>query len=180
MRINPISMTYNRQSLKSQNNRQQNINFGTFQDKKTDRLTYDLLDVEGDDTGSARETYEYFKNTLFATIKSAKMKSGEDIVYAVMNKKATNKHENKARFDEVAKYYAKQKNDRFNKPAREAGIIDKEPNYLTWIEDFTDARNLHDELWQAEEDYTPPKGKAKTEEKDYDYWHSPDSFPLGT
>jgi len=187
MRINPISMAYTRQNLKSQkqnNTQNQNVSFGKFQDEKTDGLTYKILEVDEDDTGSSKAAYEYFRDTLFATIKTAKDSQGKDFVYVVMNKDVTDKHKNKHRFDEMLED-ARKNNDRFNKylekygrvskyPEFESGLFKKEPNFISAMTDFSTAYNIYEDLWKAEEDYNPPPSKpCEPEPRKEKWWEDP-------
>lgn len=187
MRINPISMTYSCRGYKPQNQnikqrQNQNISFGKFEDEKAEKLTYEVLEVDRIGVSCPREAFTYFKNTEFATIKTAKDKQGKDFPYIVLNKDVTDKHKNKHRFDELLKDYEFYKDTQIGETAEEAGLYDKEPYMLSLLYNTTHAYNIYEDLWEAEEDYTyiPPKTDATEDEgTGYDYWHSMDSWPFG-
>ena len=150
MRINPISVAYNRQNLRPQNQNKQNqtVSFGNFEDKKADRLTYELLGLSAADDDYMYGFYEYLKDCPFVTVKSAKDIKGKDFLYVVMNRDITDKHENKHRFDELFQYRRRWP----DKVAIETGIIDKEPNYLDLLDCVSGICYLHRDLVKAEED----------------------------
>ncbi len=169
MRITPISMAYNRQNLRPQNqNLKQNVSFGNFEnDEIREEAKSTWLNPETDDFNCTRDAFEYLDATPFVTIKKRK-----GIVYAVMNKDVTDKHEFKERFDKVFKNYhdvAIEVDD----AAIEAGLTKSEPYFLTTIKDENMspgrpnklARNLHQDLWAAEVNY---KHESSPKEPEYE------------
>lgn len=149
MRISPINIGYTRQNSRPQN---QNISFGRFADDRARNIAYNYLRVDDDDAFS-RPAFEYLDETPFVTIKSAKNKAGDTFIYAVAERSAIDKHENKSLFDEmIYALYDGLKNLRLNKDAREVGVAD-EPGFLTKLEDYTDTHNLYENFCDCEEGY---------------------------
>lgn len=129
MRINPIGMVYNRQNCKPQKqNNSQNIAFGRFENEEVrNHFRNNVLGAYNDDSilELSRNAFEYLDATPFVTIKRRK-----GITYAVLEKEAVDKHENRDLFHRIEKNYRRSLNTPSNKPAKEAGIIDIEPHFL--------------------------------------------------
>ncbi len=151
MRINPISITYNRQNSRPQNqNNNQNVNFGRFADDEARNIAYDYLKVDESDWHKA--AFDYLDETPFVTIKSA-INKGKTFIYAVAEKRAINKHENKNLFTDMLDWhYSDLAGLRMNKDAREAKVT-SESGFLTTLEDFTDTHNLYENFYDCEHGY---------------------------
>lgn len=155
MRINPISMTYSRQNLRPQNqnnNQKQNINFGRFADDRARKMVYEYLRVDRGDSWD-KEAFDYLDETPFVTIKSAVSKDGKPFVYAVAERGAIDRHENRDMFDKMLNsLYNGLARLRPNREAREVGVTD-EPGFLTTIRNFTNAHNLYANFCDCEDGY---------------------------
>lgn len=174
MRINPISMTYNRQNSRPQNqNNNQNVNFGRFADDEARNIAYDYLKVDEGDSWN-RVAFDYLDETPFVTIKSATNK-GDTFIYAVAERKAINKHENKELFDEmISDLYVGLKLERapFAKNAREAGVT-SEPGFLTVLHNFSIVHNLYENFCDCEEGNY---GKGDTNTSDSHVKHEDEEY----
>lgn len=166
MRINPVSMAYNRQTLRPQNLKQ-NVSFGKFEnDELRQEAKSTWLNPETNSNYLTKGAFEYFDATPFATIKKHK-----GITYAVMNKDVTDKHEYRENFDKVFKNWHDSAID-IDDAAIEAGLTKAEPHFLTTIKDKNSedwepnklACNLYQDLWEAEENY---KHVSKPSEPEY-------------
>lgn len=162
MRINPISMTYNRQNLRPQNqNNKQNVSFGRFADDTARRMAYEYLKVDKGDSWD-RAAFDYLDETPFVTIKSAKNKAGDTFIYSVAERSAIDKHENKNLFYEMLNdLYKGSERLRMNKDAREAGVT-SEPGFLTIEDDFTGLYNLYENFCDCEEGYYGKRGSSSS------------------
>lgn len=169
MRINPISVAYNRQNLKSQNqnNRQQNVSFGMYESEETKRHFKEDILTSGYRTDDADMLFDYFDKSNLVTIKR---KNG--LTYAAAERDAINKHENKEFLEDMIllRYRLfKAKSDKKNLTAtidnvfcdferdlpefeKKASIVKSEPGYLDIIEDSRDAFNLYSNLRETELD----------------------------
>ncbi len=158
MRISPINMGYTCQNLRPQN---QNVSFGRFADDRARRIAYDYLYAADDDWGKC--AFEYLDETPFVTIKSAVNKAGDTFIYAVAEKSAIDKHENKNLFDDMLHwFYGGLEKLRLNKDAREAGVT-SESGFLTTLEDFTDTHNLYKNFCDCEEGYYGKRGSSSSD-----------------
>ncbi len=171
MRISPINMAYKSLNCKPQkqnNNQKQNISFGTYESAETKQSFWtDVLLEDEEDL----DTFEYFEKP-FVTVKRH-----DNFFYAVLNREVTDKHPNKEMFDKVADNYISWRRLEYNKPAKDAGIIDKEPDFLTIMEDYKDASSLCDDLEKAEEGPKPER-KSHGPEIDVRFFDPKEDFPF--
>lgn len=163
MRITPITVAFNRQNLKSQN---QNVNFGKFDSAETRQYVEQNILRPDKYEEPATEALDYFDKTPFVTIKRNK-----GITYAVAETSAINEHKNRSFFEDAILSYrrlgchldrknliATEKNiikGRGDKAAINAGIVKAEPNYLTAIGNFSGAHVLYTKFINAENGYIP-------------------------
>lgn len=153
-------MTYNRQNSRPQNqNNNQNVNFGRFADDEARRMAYDYLKVNESDWHKA--AFDYLDETPFVTIKSA-INKGKTFIYAVAEKRAINKHENKNLFnDMLTSLYDGFERAPFAKDAREAGVTD-ESGFITAINNFTLMHNIYENFYDCEHGYYGRRGGSSS------------------
>ncbi len=112
MRINPISAA-------SCNLQTKKINFGMIDNERTEKLTWDKMmeechlfywdeeDRQDPNSGykeaveDLRKRMDYFKTSRLFTLKSKKDIKNKDVLYVLMHKSETDKHEHKEMFDEM-------------------------------------------------------------------------------
>ena len=85
MRITSVSAAYNRQNL-----RPQNVNFGKFENREVAQHVKENILNPNKYGGPAKVAFDYFDKSDFVTIKRKK-----GLVYAVAERDAISKHENK-------------------------------------------------------------------------------------
>ncbi len=165
MRISPVSMAHTRHNSRPQN---QSPSFGKFENTEVAQHVKENM-LNPDKHGApAKVAFDYLDKSDLVTIKSKK-----GLVYAVAERDAISKHENKELLERaILRYYrctfsrdkkeltatldntyrAFEWEDEFEEQTK---IIKSEPNYLTLVDDFGDAHNLYVGFRDAENGYDP-------------------------
>ena len=177
MRITSVSAAYNRQNL-----RPQNVNFGKFENREVAQHVKENILNPNKYGGPAKVAFDYFDKSDFVTIKRKK-----GLVYAVAERDAISKHENKKLFEDMILRYYRLFScgaDRKNLTAtldntyrayewepefeEQTNIIKSEPNYLTLVENFGNAHNLYESFRDAENGYDASASDLVSSEEEYE------------
>ncbi len=163
MKITSISTAYARQ-LPSKNQKDKNVSFGRFEDERAKQKLYDIYSKKSakfQEWEKRTETYQifldtrkslvqYFDKTPYVTLKIGKVKGGKEILYSVLNREETEKHRYSNKFSELVednKIYTQYCHE--NTEAKEAGIIEREKDFLTTLYTPVSITNLRADLEYA-------------------------------